>query len=65
MPKPGGYQQMDGEGAVPGGGMYEDNVPESPVSFEEIERPPLRHIGNLELYLSDQIENWTVLETSQ
>lgn len=36
---------MDGEGAVPGGGgMYEDNAPESPVSFEEIERPPLRHI---------------------
>jgi MFS transporter, ACS family, solute carrier family 17 (sodium-dependent inorganic phosphate cotransporter), member 6/7/8 len=46
MPKPGGYQQMDGEGAVPGGGgMYDDeNAPESPMSFEELERPPLRHI---------------------
>lgn len=45
MPKPGGYQQMDGEGAVPGGGInYDDNIPESPTSFEEIERPPLRRI---------------------
>ena len=45
MPKPGGYQQMDGEGAVPGGGgNYDDNIPESPTSFEEIERPPLRRI---------------------
>lgn len=40
---------MDGEGGVPGGGgggggMYDDNAPESPMSFDEIERPPLRHI---------------------
>lgn len=27
-----------------GGGMYDDNLPESPMSFEELERPPLRHI---------------------
>lgn len=36
---------MGGEGEVPGGGgMYDDNGPESPMSFEELERPPLRHI---------------------
>lgn len=51
MPKPGGYAQMGGTdsgggggGAGGGGGMYDDNLPESPMSFEEIERPPLRHI---------------------
>lgn len=45
MPKPGGYEQMDGEGGVQGGGgMYGDNAPDSPGSFEELERPPLRHI---------------------
>lgn len=47
MPKPGGYQQMGGGegGEMPGGGgMYDDNAPESPMSFEELERPPLRHI---------------------
>ena len=34
-------------GTDDGGGnerMYDDNLPESPMSFEEIERPPLRHI---------------------
>lgn len=52
MPRPGGYAQMGGtidEGGGGGGGggnerMYDDNLPESPMSFEEIERPPLRHI---------------------
>jgi hypothetical protein len=50
MPKPGGYEQMGGSDADRGGGeggggrMYDDNLPESPMSFEEIERPPLRHI---------------------
>lgn len=50
MPRPGGYAQMggtidDGGGGGGGdGGMYDDNLPESPMSFEEIERPPLRHI---------------------
>ncbi|CRL01215.1 CLUMA_CG014417, isoform A [Clunio marinus] len=45
MPETGGYEQMDGEGGVQGGGgMYGDNVPDSPMSFEEMERPPLRHI---------------------
>jgi MFS transporter, ACS family, solute carrier family 17 (sodium-dependent inorganic phosphate cotransporter), member 6/7/8 len=47
MPKS-DYQQMDGEGGIVQGGGgyggYEDNAPESPASFEEIERPPLRHI---------------------
>lgn len=43
MPSSGGYQNMDGaDGAVPE--MYDDNAPESPMSFEEVERPPLRHI---------------------
>jgi MFS transporter, ACS family, solute carrier family 17 (sodium-dependent inorganic phosphate cotransporter), member 6/7/8 len=43
MPSSGGYQNMDGaNGAVPE--MYDDNAPESPMSFEEVERPPLRHI---------------------
>jgi ACS family sodium-dependent inorganic phosphate cotransporter-like MFS transporter 6/7/8 len=42
IPKPGGYAQMGGTDG--GGGMYDDNVPDSPMSFEEIERPPLRHI---------------------
>jgi ACS family sodium-dependent inorganic phosphate cotransporter-like MFS transporter 6/7/8 len=47
MPKPSGYEQMGGtdDGGGGGGGrMYDDNLPESPMSFEEIERPPLRHI---------------------
>lgn len=42
---------MGGEGGeVPGGGgggggrIYDDNAPESPMSFEELERPPLRPI---------------------
>lgn len=45
-----GYEQMGdgggdgGGGGGGGGGMYDDNLPESPMSFEEIERPPLRHI---------------------
>lgn len=34
-----GYGQMDGDG-----GQYGDDGPESPASFEEIERPPLRHV---------------------
>jgi hypothetical protein len=42
MPKPGGYEQMGGADA--GGGAYDENLPESPMSFEELERPPLRHI---------------------
>lgn len=36
---------VDGSGGGGGmGGMYDDNAPESPMSFEELERPPLRHI---------------------
>ena len=31
-------------GADSDGRMYDDNLPESPMSFEEIERPPLRKI---------------------
>lgn len=42
MPQQGGYEQMGG--ADSDGRMYDDNLPESPMSFEEIERPPLRHI---------------------
>lgn len=33
-----GYGQMDGDG------QYADDGAESPASFEEIERPPLRHV---------------------
>lgn len=45
MPKHGGYAPMGGaDGIIHGEGMYDDNLPESPMSFEEIERPPLRHI---------------------
>ncbi|XP_051858473.1 vesicular glutamate transporter 1 isoform X2 [Drosophila albomicans] len=44
----GGYEEMEGgerEGRGPGGGhAYDDDGPESPASFEEIERPPLRKI---------------------
>lgn len=40
MPKQ-GYEQMDGGD---GGGQLYDDRPESPASFDEIERPPLRHI---------------------
>lgn len=36
-----GYGQMGDDG---GGGKYGDDAPESPASFDEIERPPLRHI---------------------
>lgn len=34
---------MDGEGDG-GGGQYNADDPGSPASFDEIERPPLRHI---------------------
>lgn len=44
----GGYEEMAGgerEGEGPGGGVpYDDDRPDSPASFEEIERPPLRKI---------------------
>ncbi|XP_018790158.1 PREDICTED: vesicular glutamate transporter 1 [Bactrocera latifrons] len=44
----GGYEEMeDGDkiGDGPGGGIpYDDDRPDSPASFEEIERPPLRKI---------------------
>ncbi|XP_065355466.1 vesicular glutamate transporter 1 [Calliphora vicina] len=44
----GGYEEMEGaerEGDGPGGGIpYDDDRPDSPASFEEIERPPLRKI---------------------
>ncbi|XP_059613523.1 vesicular glutamate transporter 1 [Phlebotomus argentipes] len=43
MPKH-GYEQMDdGTGAI-GGGGYADEGPESPMSYDDYERPPLRHI---------------------
>lgn len=51
MPKPGGYEQVGGfenldggGGGGGGGGGYDANIPGSPDSFEEIERPPLRRI---------------------
>jgi ACS family sodium-dependent inorganic phosphate cotransporter-like MFS transporter 6/7/8 len=51
MPKPGGYEQVGGfenldggDGGGGGGGGYDANIPGSPDSFEEIERPPLRRI---------------------
>ncbi|KAI8125668.1 Vesicular glutamate transporter 1 [Lucilia cuprina] len=44
----GGYEEMEGaerEGDGPGGGIpYDDDRPDSPASFEEIERPPLRKV---------------------
>lgn len=46
----GGYEEMEGgdrEGRGPGGGHAyddDDDRPDSPASFEEIERPPLRKI---------------------
>lgn len=55
MPKH-GYDQMDGGGMGPGGGGggggggadggygADDGGADSPMSFDEIERPPLRHI---------------------
>lgn len=46
MPKPGGYEQMEGgDGAQREGhyGEYDDR-PDSPASFEEVERPPLRKV---------------------
>lgn len=48
MPKR-GYDEMDGNTGGGGGGGYDDDgggggLPESPMSFEEIERPPLRHV---------------------
>lgn len=40
-----GYEQMDGgEVGDHGGGYGQEGMAESPGSFEEIERPPLRHI---------------------
>uniref|UniRef100_A0A1B0A1J9 Major facilitator superfamily (MFS) profile domain-containing protein n=1 Tax=Glossina pallidipes TaxID=7398 RepID=A0A1B0A1J9_GLOPL len=44
----GGYEEMavgEKEGDGPGGGVrYDDDRPDSPASFDEIERPPLRKI---------------------
>lgn len=42
MPKH-GYEQMD-EGTTAIGIGYADQVPESPMSYDDYERPPLRHI---------------------
>lgn len=48
MPKHGYDQMGEGGGAVPGGpgggGYVNDGGNDSPMSFEEVERPPLRHI---------------------
>lgn len=39
-----GYGQMDGGDTDAGGGQYNADDPGSPASFDEIERPPLRHV---------------------
>lgn len=41
-----GYDQMGGNGGFDGGENTKvyDDMPDSPMSFEELERPPLRHI---------------------